>query len=166
MILDLIDQQEEVLHRPTGRFDFDAPQEDPSQLATDLAETMIANKGLGLSANQVGKSYRVFVMTGDPIRAFFNPKLVDVSDEQVIMVEGCLSFPDLFVKVKRPATCRVRYTRPDGETVTEDFAGLSARIVQHEIDHLDGVTFMDRATPFHIEQAKRKLKQRRRKNRS
>lgn len=162
MILDLINPTSAILHEPMSKFDFTNPPTDPIQLAKDLTETMIQNKGLGLSANQVGLPYNVFVMTGEQVRAFFNPRIVDQSEETVLMVEGCLSYPGFFVKIRRPATCKIRYTQPNGETITEEFVGLSARIIQHEYDHLQGKTLYDRASKFHLEQAERKLKSKKR----
>lgn len=159
MILQLVPETDPILKEEAPRFDFSNPPTDPVQLAKDLAETMIQNKGLGLAANQCGLSYRVFVMNGEQIRCFFNPRIVDVSDEEVVMSEGCLSFPGPFVKIKRPATCRVRYTQPNGETVTEEYGGLSARVIQHEISHLNGRTLKDDSTRFHWEAA---IKKRRR----
>lgn len=158
MILNLVSETDPILKQELPRFDFSNPPTDPIQLAKDLAETMIQNKGLGLAANQCGLTYRVFVMNGEQIRCFYNPRIVDTSEEEVFMPEGCLSFPGLFVKIKRPATCKVRYTQPNGETVTEEYGGLSARIIQHEIDHLNGFTLKDRATRFHLETALRKRK--------
>lgn len=155
MILPLVNENDLILTIPTEKYIFTG---DEADLARDLAETMIANKGLGLSANQVGIPYRVCCITGNPIRVMFNPKIVSQSDEQVVMEEGCLSFPGLFIKVKRPATVRVRYTQANGQTITEEFAGLTARVVLHEIDHLDGITFIQRANKFHLEQAKKKRK--------
>ena len=163
MILDLIDGKAPVLHQPTQRFNFAEPQMDPVQLAYDLTETMIQNKGLGLSANQVGLPYCVFVLTGQPVRALFNPRIVHSSEETTVSKEGCLSFPELFVKVKRPAIVKIRYTQANGETLTEEFHGLTARIVQHEIDHLNGITILDRAHPIHLEAALRAQKQKMRK---
>jgi peptide deformylase len=154
MILDLVNGKDPILRTKTEKFDFNSDI-DPIELSKNLAETMIANKGLGLAAPQVGLPYRVCVITGQPILAMFNPKIVDQSEEQVLLKEGCLSFPNLYIKVKRPAVIRVRYTRPNQETVTEEFSGLTARIVQHEIDHLEGILFTDRASRFHLEQARK-----------
>lgn len=164
MIIDLVPGSNPILHSPLERFNFSDPQMDPVELAVNLAETMIHNKGLGLAANQIGVKYRVLAITGEPIRVMFNPIVVDFSPETVLAEEGCLTYPGLFVKVRRQAVVKVRYTQADGDVKTEEFAGLTARIIQHEIDHLDGITFHDRANPFHMEQAKRKQKQRLRKN--
>ena len=74
------------------------------------------------------------------------------------MEEGCLSFPGLYFKVKRPAAIKIRYQRPNGETVTEQFQGLTARIVQHEIDHLDGIKYTSRGNRIHVDAAKKKVR--------
>lgn len=158
MILDLVPEDDPILRQVLPRFDFDNPPIDPSQLARDLTETMIANKGLGLSANQCGLPYRVFVMNGNPVHACFNPRIVHSSPEQVLMSEGCLSYPGLYVRIKRPAVIRLRYQQPDGDTITKEFHGVTARCVQHELDHLDGIVYLDRATRFHKEQAYKAVK--------
>lgn len=157
-ILELVPSTDPILDEVLPRFDFDNPPINPDQLAVDLAETMIANKGLGLSANQVGLRHRAFVITGSPIIALFNPRIVDTTPEEINMEEGCLSFPGLYFKVKRPAAIKIRYQRPNGETVTEQFHGLTARIVQHEIDHLDGIKYTSRGNRIHVDAAKKKVR--------
>lgn len=154
----LVPPYSEILKKTIQSFDFLNPPTDPSQLAKDLAETMIANNGLGLSANQIGLPYRVFVITGSPIYACFNPRIVDRSSEEVLMEEGCLSYPNLFIKIKRPASIRVRFNMPNGEVKNEVFEGLTARVFQHELDHLDGIVHTQRASLFHLDQGKRKMK--------
>ena len=152
-ILNLIDQNHPILKEVMQDFNFAESPTDPIQLAKDLAETMISNKGIGLSANQVGLPYRVFVMTGNPIHACFNPRIVDMSSEMIIMEEGCLSYPGLIVKIKRPRMIRVRFTMPNGETKTEKFDGMTARVFQHELDHLNGEVHINRANLYHREKA-------------
>lgn len=88
----------------------------------------------------------------------FNPRIVDVSPEEVYHEEGCLTFPGLFIKIKRPVHIKVRFQYPNGETVTEKFTGITARIFQHELDHLDGILFQMRANKIHLEQAENKLR--------
>ena len=131
-------------------FDFNNPPVDPIQLAVELTETMLFHNGLGLAANQCGLPYRLCVVRSDPIIAMFNPKLVDWSEDFDVLDEGCLSFPNLLVKVRRPKRIRVRYTRPNGETVTERYAGMTARIMCHEIQHLDGILFTHQMTKFEL----------------
>lgn len=157
-ILTLVDHTDPVLSNPTIPFDFKDPPMDPIQLAKDLTETMISNQGLGLAANQVGIPYSVFVLTGETVYACFNPRIVSYSKEQVYMVEGCLSYPGLAVKVKRPYSIRVRFTMPNGDTQTMKFEGLTARCFQHEFDHLRGVCHLDLANPIHKEKAMRMRK--------
>lgn len=155
----LIDNKDDILHTPTPEFDFSNPLVDPVQLAIDLTETMINSKGVGLAAPQIGISARAFVMSANPVIAVFNPIIVDQSKETVLLEEGCLSYPELLVKVKRPRTIKVRFTRPNGEIVTEKYTGITARIFLHELDHLDGIVFTKRASYFHRIQAMNKVRQ-------
>lgn len=155
---DLVQANDPILRQVMPRFDFENPPEDPHKIAHILAQTMIKNDGYGLSANQVGLPYRVFVVIGNPILCCFNPKIVDESEDELLMEEGCLSYPGLFVKIKRPQVIRIRYTRPDGETVTEQYQDLTARVMQHELDHLDGICHINRANKFHLDQARKKMK--------
>lgn len=164
MIYDLVDKNHPLLREKLTNFDFANPPIDPVELVRNLSETMIANKGLGLAANQVGLPHRVFVINSQQIIPCFNPLIVNQSDETVLMEEGCLSHPDLFIKIKRPATIRVRYTLPNGDRETKEFAGITARVFQHELDHLDGICHITRANPIHLEKARRALKKRRRSN--
>lgn len=120
-----------------------------------LGETLIANPtGIGLSANQLGIDCRMFVMRTDPIRAFVNPVITWQSDHAIMMKEGCLSFPGLFLNISRPDSVRIRYLEPDGKLKVDKFIGVSARVIEHEIDHLNGVTFDTLAKPFELSLAK------------
>lgn len=156
MIYDLVDEKNEILKTPTENFDFENPPIDPIELSINLAETMITHKGLGLAAPQCGLPYRVFVVNSKSIFAVFNPKIVDMSVDTVYMEEGCLTFPNTYIKVKRPSVIRIRYQQPNGEFITQEWAGLTARIFQHEYDHLEGLTYKDRATKWHIDTAYKK----------
>jgi len=165
MKLPLIDNKEKILHTELEPFDFANPPVDPLDLVSDLAETMLVEGGIGISANQCGLPYRVFVMNADELIPCFNPKIVDVSEEQVYLEEGCLSYPDLYVKIKRPRRIKVRYTEPNGNTITRIFEGMTARVFLHELDHLNGKSYIDRANKMHLEQARKalKIKKRRKK---
>lgn len=154
----LISNTEPLLHTKLEPFDFANPPVDPIELARTLAEEMIKENGIGLSANQIGLAHRVFVLTGNPITCCFNPIIVDSSSEEVYLEEGCLSYPDLWIKIKRPRTIKVRYTQPNGEVVTKKFDGITARAFQHEMDHLEGIDFRKRATRYHLELAQKKRK--------
>ena len=126
------------------------------QLIRDMFETMYAEEGVGLAAPQVGVSERIIVVDphNDEIAAFalINPEIVETSKETEKGEEGCLSIPGLRDLVERSVRVVVRGTTPDGEQRELDLHGLPARIIQHEVDHLDGVLFFDRLSPL-----KRKL---------
>lgn len=147
----------EMLTTVCKPFDFTNPPYDPILLSNSLTLYREEQKGLGLAANQVGIPYRVVSVKGID-SCLFNPKVVYSSVEQKLDIEGCLSFPGLIVKIKRSDYIRVRATDALGKTSIQTFVGLSARIIQHEIDHLDGIIFIQRANKFHKEQAMRKWK--------
>lgn len=149
----------DVLHTPTPKFDFANPSQDIIALAYDLADTMLDKDGLGLAAPQIGVSVRMFVMRANPIIAVVNPEIIDQSEDHIYLEEGCLSYPGLILKVKRPKWIKARFARPNGEIVTEKFIGISARIFQHELDHLDGVVFLNKATAYHRMQGLKNQKQ-------
>lgn len=158
MIRPLVDRYDNILKQEIPVFDFKNPPVNPVELYQELAENMIEYHGIGLSANQIGLPYRAFVMRAEEIIGVFNPKIVDFSEETVILEEGCVSFPGLFVPIKRPKKIRARYTLPNGEVVTKQFDGITARCFQHELDHLNGVVYTGRANRFHLEKAKKKAK--------
>jgi peptide deformylase len=129
----------------------------------DMFETMYAARGIGLAAIQVGIEKRLVVIDlqepeeegGDPVRkpiAFVNPELLWVSDEMSTYNEGCLSIPEQYAEVQRPARCRVKWLDGDGKPHEEEMDGLMATCIQHEIDHLNGVLFTD-----HISRLKRDM---------
>jgi peptide deformylase len=162
--MELIPYKDELLHSVLEPFDFSNPPIDPEELATEMVQFMRDNNGIGLAANQIGHNFRVFVMEGEPAFACFNPRVVIPGNTSVVLEEGCLSYPGLLVKVKRPRDIKVRFQGPDGETYTQTFTGMSARVFQHELDHLDGVTMLQRANAFHRESALKKWKLWKRRN--
>ncbi len=141
-------------------FNFDDPQMDPIELASMLVKEMVDSKGLGLSAIQIGIPLRVFAITTRPQHTvLFNPTIVHVSDETRTDFEGCLSFPNLIIKVKRPFEIRMRYKQANQEVITVKWGGLTARCAQHEMDHLNGLLFYNQAGKFHRDQGFRKKEQ-------
>jgi peptide deformylase len=158
MIVPILGKDHPILKEEMPAFDFKNPVVDPVELYNDLAETMRENEGMGLSANQIGVRTRAFVMRGEEIIGVFNPRVVDTSSEMVTLEEGCLSYPNLFVKIKRPKSIKVRFTTPDGQTSTKTFTGMTARVFLHELDHLNGVCHTSRANRYHLEQAKKLVK--------
>lgn len=144
-------------------FDFDNPPIDPQELADHLIEVMDKHNGIGLSANQLGLPYRVFVMRTEPRLVCFNPVITFQSDEQSVLEEGCLTYPSLYVKIKRSSRIRAKFIDVNGELQTEKFGGITGRCFQHEVDHLNGVVYLNRASNLNLQRAKRKLKLLRRK---
>jgi len=126
------------------------------QLVDDLFETMRAAKGVGLASNQIGVARRVAVVdVGDedpPALALINPVIVERSDEHEVAEEGCLSIPEIFGDVERPAHVVVEALDRDGKKYRVEARGYKARAIQHEIDHLDGILFLD-----HLSAVKRSL---------
>jgi len=127
----------------------DKIDEDVKKLAKDMLDTMYAAPGIGLAAPQVGELKRLVVMDlakdgepPDPI-VMINPEILKFSDDTVTTEEGCLSIPDLYYEVERPAEVTVRYTDLEGNTVTKEATDRLAICVQHELDHLDGVLYID-----------------------
>ena len=122
--------------------------EDLLQLIADMKETMVAANGIGLAANQVGVLKRVItVMFDEGPMAFINPKIVKWSKETAIREEGCLSFPRIYGKVERDVRVIVEAQDLDLKNHRLTMEGMGARVFQHEIDHLNGITFDTRAIP-------------------
>lgn len=128
------------------------------QLCVDLTESMLGGKGVGLSAPQIGVNKRVFCIATNPVEVFFNPTVVWFSDNEDAQEESCMSAPGASALVKRPKDITIRYHKPDGTVDTRTFRGVTSRIVQHEMDHLDGIMFWDRAHPMHRERALKNMK--------
>lgn len=145
-----------VLHKPPEEFNFDGDV-DPVMFSNVMHERMIELGGIGLSANQVGLNYRMFVLgAGDVKMTVFNPELLEVSKELVSLDEGCLTYPGLYLKVSRPVSCKVRYKNVKNETVEQELSGLTARIFLHEYDHMIGCTFKGRVSPMKWDLANKK----------
>lgn len=142
-----------ILRTQTEKWDFQNPPEDAHKLVEQLLTVMNSHKGIGLSAVQIGKPYRVFVMRGDPNFACFNPKILDASEDTTNMDEGCLSLPGVVAKIKRSNKIRVRFFTASGGAETRYFEGLSAKVFQHELDHLDGKVFIDKLDRYHRDKA-------------
>lgn len=154
-MLELIEEASKVLRTPPPEFDFDNPKEDPKTIVENMAEAMEKYGGLGLSANQVGLPYKMFVMkTADKgTVGFFNPKITRVSQETDNLKEGCLSFPDIYLMIKRSKQIELEYQDEQGESHTLVLEGMAARCVQHECDHLNGILFLQRASRLKLERA-------------
>ena len=131
-----------------------------SDLYDMLIQHMVYHEGIGLSANQIGIPFKVFSMMVDDkdVICCFNPEIVKESDEQVVLSEGCLSFPQLFLKIRRPKIVLVKYQNAGGDEIDAHFEGLAARVFQHEMDHMNGTIFLDRVSRVFLQSARRKQK--------
>ena len=133
-------------------------------LMDDMLETMYAAPGIGLAAIQIGVPKRVIVMDlagpdqPKQPRYFVNPEILWSSEETAPYEEGCLSIPDIYEQVERPARVKLRYLNYQGEQVEEDAEGIFAVCIQHEMDHLAGVLFIDHLSRLKREQAVKKVK--------
>jgi peptide deformylase len=137
-------------------------------LMSDMLETMYRAPGIGLAAPQVGVDKRIVVVDvaredgeRSPLR-LVNPELVWKSADTVVLEEGCLSLPEQFAEVKRPSAVRMRYLDEHGSTHEIEADGILARCLQHEIDHLDGILFVDHLSALRRNMILRKLEKARR----
>ena len=178
-ILEVPDPRLKTVSTPVEIFD-----EDLKTLVADMFETMYAAHGIGLAAIQVGVPSRVLVIdlqpededaepeectehgghshTHRPLkkepRIFVNPEILDPADELNTYQEGCLSVPEIYADVERPKTCRVRWQDLEGNVHEEEMDGLMAVCIQHEMDHLEGVLFIDHLSRLKRERAMTKVK--------
>ena len=177
-ILEVPDPRLKTVSTPVEIFD-----EDLKTLVADMFETMYAAHGIGLAAIQVGVPSRVLVIdlqpededaepeectehgghshTHRPLkkepRIFVNPEILDPADELNTYPEGCLSVPEIYADVERPKTCRVRWQDLEGNVHEEEMDGLMAVCIQHEMDHLEGVLFIDHLSRLKRTMALKKL---------
>ena len=157
-ILTAPDPRLKAVSEPVARVD-----DSIRKLVADLTDSMYAANGIGLAAVQIGVPKRVLVMDlaqqegkKDP-KAYINPKILWASEELVTMEEGCLSVPDVWDDVKRPARIRAEYQDEHGKHHTIEADGLLACCLQHEMDHLDGVLFIDHLSRLKRSMALKKL---------
>jgi peptide deformylase len=158
---DLVDFYDPILRKPTIEYNFNQPNAiaNAEYISFSLAESLDKLGGLGLSANQVGLSHRVCVINmGTEIWTMFNPVILEKSDTKANFAEGCLSYPGLYLKLNRPDHIRVKFQAIGGQEVIKRFDGLTAVVIQHEIDHLDGNLFTEAVSPIKLDQAKKKVK--------
>jgi peptide deformylase len=156
-ILEVPDPRLKTVSKPVEQFD-----DELKRLVDDMFETMYAAPGIGLAAIQVGVPKRLLVIDlqddgpdGETVkkpRIFVNPEILDPSEDQSIYNEGCLSVPDQYAEVERPARIRARWQDLDGKVHEESMEGMMATCLQHEMDHLEGILFID-----HLSRLKRQM---------
>lgn len=157
-VLKLLEEGSPVLRQKSAPYVGDVKTDNVfRQFCLDLVTTMLANRGLGLSAVQVGSPTMVFVVLDDKNvpQVMINP-VVTPDSESVRIREGCLSFPGLFLNVWRPVGCTVKYMTPDGEYLTIGAEGMFARAILHENAHLNGELFIDEVSSIDLKGARRK----------
>jgi peptide deformylase len=153
----------QYLIMPSTPWDF-AVDKDADQLEKDMCEFMVTNHGIGLAANQIGITKQVFTIGSNNIQGFptpfavFNPKILKVSEDVILEKEGCLSYPDLWLNIKRPKKILVEYQNSNGDTIEAEMDGLVARCFQHEYDHLLGICFVDKVSQMKLNLAMKKIR--------
>lgn len=161
-MLKLVTHPAEILNKVMPEFDFANPVMNPHDLEEQMVKLMYEENGIGLAAPQVGVEARVFVIMTRNIAevtepfAVFNPVILAASEETELEEEGCLSFPNLFFKVSRPAKIIAEFKDRDNNTHRMEFTGIDARCFQHELDHLNGVCFTSKISRMKLELAKSK----------
>lgn len=158
---------QEVLREQATDIDL-AAKEEIATLVADMKETLSKSEGCGLAAPQIGVSKRVLIVTGEGMeevypylegfrRTLINPEVIEESSSQCTFNEGCLSVPGIYADVTRPSSIKVRYYDEELKHVEEEFDKFACRMIQHELDHLDGKLFVDRVAPIRKKMIAKKL---------
>lgn len=150
------------LEKKVNPFDFE--KHDAKEVEKEMIQIMDKHQGVGLAANQVAFEGQIFVMKPEGLKGYednksfavINPKIVKVTEETIIGEEGCLSFPLLYLKVKRPYGLVVECLDSNAKECTLELVGWNARIFGHEYDHLYGINFIDRVSKLKLDMAKKK----------
>ena len=144
-IKELVEPEHQLFHHRIQSCSYNL---DRHHLSKILIDNMIHHNGIGISANQIGIWERAFAMVRDlehqEIMVCFNPRIIKSYTEEVEMEEGCLSYPELFLKIKRPDKIVVKYEDEDKKTHKMKLEGLASRVFQHEYDHMEGIDFTQR----------------------
>ena len=144
-IKELVEPEHQLFHHRIQSCSYNL---DRHHLSRVLIDNMIHHQGIGISANQIGIWERAFAMVRDlennEVMVCFNPRIVKSYSEEVEMEEGCLSYPELFLKIKRPDKIVVKYEDEDKKTHKMKLQGLASRVFQHEYDHMEGIDFTQR----------------------
>ena len=139
--------------------DWDFSQEESLEKITAIASLMATEMtnagGIGLAAPQIEVDARIIVLACEPILVLINPEIIEMSSETSIMEEGCLSHPNLFVNIRRSEKIKLKYYTMGGDETIFEFSGMTARVIQHEMEHLDGKPFYAKASRYSIDKAKK-----------
>lgn len=146
--MELVYHPNDFLNKVVEEVNLEDPGFDPVELKKEMVEFMLKSGGIGLSANQIGLNHKLFVM-GDSVQnstMCINPTILQYTEDTTLDTEGCLSFPGIFVKVKRPKEILAEFYDEHLEKQTVKITGYSAKCYLHELDHLLGITFKDRVS--------------------
>jgi|TARA_B100000902_G_scaffold399628_1_gene471434 peptide deformylase len=160
----------QALNETSEVWDFEKEELDPEKLEFDMCNFMLNHNGIGLAANQLNIKKRVFAIGAKTVPGFpepfcvFNPVIIEASEEQVLDKEGCLSFPGLWLHLQRPKMIIAQYQTSKGETKEAKIEGYLAKCFQHELDHLNGICFVDKVSRLKLQLAMKKLKKRQKLN--
>ena len=158
--MNLIYYPNNFLEKEVKDVDFENPSFDPIELKNQMIDTMLSHNGIGLAANQIGLDAKVFVFgdSKENSTICFNPTILQYTKETVLDLEGCLSFPDIYVKVKRPKEILAKWYDENFEEQVVKIEGYSAKVYLHEFDHLVGITIKDRVSKLKWNMAEKKAK--------
>lgn len=163
-MLKIIKFPDTLLRQKMPKFDFENPIMDPIELEKSMIKLMFLHDGIGLAANQAGVETRMFVMghkdNPETAQAFFNPEVIANTSDSVELEEGCLSFPGIYVNIKRPTAIKARWQNSQGESEEGEFDGYNCKCFLHELDHLEGIVFQDRVSTLKWAMAIKKTKKR------
>lgn len=155
--MQLVSEIDPILRNMTDTFDFDNNQVNLVELSAAMFD-FIGDNGIGLAAPQIGLDLCLFVMNiNNQKYVCVNPEILAYGEEKEINQEGCLSFPNLYIKVERSKEITVRYWSESGKEQNEVLTDLASRCFQHELDHLDGITFDQRVSKMVLNMARRRL---------
>ena len=164
MNLELVYHPNELLETVCEEWDIENPPIEPVELKKKMFEAMAKNGGIGIAGPQLGLPYRVFALLNQSTNNInerqmiaINPEIIEEDPVEVGMYESCLSVPGLVLNVTRPHKIKASWTNEKGQRRTETLVGYTARIFQHELDHLNGVMFMDRVSPLELKKAQAEL---------
>lgn len=165
--MNLVNENDSILKSHIEPYDFENPPiifDGDKEITMDILigsmfNTLSVNNAVGLAAPQIGQKLRLFIMDVDNSKFIcFNPTILEQSDEEIVGQEGCLSFPQLTLSVKRPVKIHATYQHIDGTPVERNLEGLAARCFCHELDHLNGITFDTKVGALSLRMAKQKRK--------
>jgi len=158
--MNLVYYPDPILDKQLQEVDVENPGFDPKELKEEMTKIMLDNNGIGLSACQVGLNHKLFIMGDKPsnVSMHINPTVLQYTEETVLDIEGCLSFPNMYVKVKRPKEILAEYYNENLEKQQVKITGYTARCYLHELDHTLGITFKDRVSKMKWDMAKKKAR--------